>query len=208
MTRTMNGQNTNDTRLQFVRAKGGDQHAFDALVSPIREKLLTWIAGRLGPRVKSKVEAEDVLQQTFVWALRSIEKLEWRGLDAFEQWLFSIAKHVILKEVARHNRQPQVLIECEPQGGGPSPSQALRRDERFRSASISSRWAQRRSPSGHRAGSNSRCSGQGDRDSNAAISRRHQPTSSESIEETQRNRRRHRELEPPRPSIGFQEGDA
>ena len=131
MMRTMNPPDTRDSETLLVRAKGGDTEALHALVSPSREKLFAWIAGRLGPRLRAKVEAEDLLQETFVWALRSIQKLDWRGRDAFEQGLFSIAKHVILKEAARHERRPELVLECEPTGDGTSPSRALRRDERF-----------------------------------------------------------------------------
>jgi RNA polymerase sigma-70 factor (ECF subfamily) len=119
-----------DSDALVTRAKAGDNEAFEELVAPCREKILAWISGQMGPRLRGKGEAEDLLQDTFVWALRSIEKLEWRGRDLFEQWLFSIAKHVVLKE-ARHDRRHALVLESEPQGHGPSPSRALRRDERF-----------------------------------------------------------------------------
>ncbi len=131
MARLMEPQDKSDSETLLTRAKSGDNDALDALISPSRERLLAWIGGRLGPHLKAKVDAEDLLQETFVWALRSIEKVEWRGRDYFDQWLFSIAKHVILKEAARRERRPELVLECEPAGDGPSPSRALRRDERF-----------------------------------------------------------------------------
>lgn len=131
MARLMEPQDKRDSETLLTRAKGGDNDALNALVLPSRERLLAWIGGRLGPRLRAKVDAEDLLQETFVWALRSIKKVEWRGRDYFDQWLFSIAKHVILKEAARHERRPELILECEPAEDGPSPSHALRRDERF-----------------------------------------------------------------------------
>jgi RNA polymerase sigma-70 factor, ECF subfamily len=113
------------------RARGGVRAAFDALAEHHRAKLLRWIHSRMSPPLRAKVEPEDLLQETLVWAHRSIGKLDWGGEEAFEHWLFSIAKHVVLKEAARRGGKGENLLECEPPTEESSPSQAMRRGERF-----------------------------------------------------------------------------
>ena len=72
-----------------------------------------------------------LVQEALAWAFKSIHKLEWRGEEAFDRWLCSIAKHVLLKAAARENRQPELRLEHEVVGNDPSPSKGLRREERF-----------------------------------------------------------------------------
>jgi RNA polymerase sigma-70 factor (ECF subfamily) len=114
-----------------TRAQRGDRRAFDELCERSRAKLFGWIHSLMSPQLRSNVEPEDVLQETLVWAYRSIRKLEWRDEEALERWLFSIAKHAVLKEASRKNRGRERLIECEPPGDDPTPSRAMRRGERF-----------------------------------------------------------------------------
>lgn len=113
------------------RAQRGDREAFDELGQRSREALLRWIQSQMSPHLRSRVEPEDILQETLVWAYRSIERLEWRGEDALRRWLFSIAKHVVLKQAARRDGTRERFLECDPPAPEPSPSRAMRRNERF-----------------------------------------------------------------------------
>ncbi|MEN9479577.1 MAG: hypothetical protein RLZZ298_972 [Pseudomonadota bacterium] len=66
------------------RAQGGDQRAFDVLVSKYQRKL-----GRLLSRfIRDQAEVEDVSQETFIKAYRALPS--FRGDSAFYTWLYRI----------------------------------------------------------------------------------------------------------------------
>ncbi len=66
------------------RAQGGDQRAFDVLVSKYQRKL-----GRLLSRfIRDPAEVEDVSQETFIKAYRALPS--FRGDSAFYTWLYRI----------------------------------------------------------------------------------------------------------------------
>jgi RNA polymerase sigma-70 factor (ECF subfamily) len=114
------------------KAKAGDREAIDALVGRYRDPLDRHIRLRVGEHLRSKVEVDDVFQETLARALRSLESFQWRGEDSFLRWLKGIAEHVILK--AASSRRPDQFLFVEGEdvaAGGASPSRALRQDERF-----------------------------------------------------------------------------
>jgi len=50
--------------LQLLeRARDGDREAFEALVSPLRAKLLERIRLRIGAALRERLDPEDVLQE-------------------------------------------------------------------------------------------------------------------------------------------------
>ena len=66
------------------RAQGGDQRAFDQLVSKYQRKL-----GRLLSRfIRDPAEVEDVSQEAFIKAYRALPS--FRGDSAFYTWLYRI----------------------------------------------------------------------------------------------------------------------
>ena len=119
------------TQRLIQRAREGDRAAFDLLVEEHRSRLEALIGARIGAHVRSEVDAADVLQETLLQALRSIERFRWQDEDSFLRWLGGIAEHVILKAATRSKRH-QVLRLCRDlPASGPSPSRASRREERF-----------------------------------------------------------------------------
>ncbi len=57
-----------------TRARQGDLTAFELLVAQSQDRLSRQIRSRLGPRVGSLMEVDDVYQETVSRALRAIEK--------------------------------------------------------------------------------------------------------------------------------------
>ena len=113
------------------RAKAGDEAAFEAAVRTYRDRLDNLLRSRIGVKLRGQVDPEDILQETLLRAFRSLEKFRWQGEDSFLKWLAGIAEHVILKQVFRGERLPKLELERDVVAQQPSPSQALRRQDRF-----------------------------------------------------------------------------
>ncbi len=128
----MRANMANETRAEHLveRARSGDLQAFAELFEPLRPRLLASIRTRLSPAIRQRVDPEDVLQDTYVRALHSLSRFEWRGEDSFGRWLEAIASHVALDVVRREGRRPALRLEREPPGDGAAPSRGLRRQER------------------------------------------------------------------------------
>ncbi len=122
-----------NTKLLVNRAKCGDRVSFDTLVERFRPRLRdsvrSWSRFQLGP----PLEVEEVLQETFVRAFRSLKNFEWQDDDAFFRWLCGIAKRAMAQAVEDAHRER--LRKASSFGNPPisetTQSQALRRDERF-----------------------------------------------------------------------------
>ena len=118
-------------RQLVERARSGDHRAFEELCLGLRERLLATIRSRLGPAARQAIDPEDVLQASFVRALHSMQRFEWRGDDSFRRWLESIAIHVTLDAVRHQGRRTVLRIDRDVQGDGASPSKGMRRQERL-----------------------------------------------------------------------------
>jgi len=80
------------------RAKAGDRPAFGQLVEVYQDKIYGYVSRMLG----DPDEAEDVAQETFVRAYRSLP--HFRGAASFHTWLYRIASNLAI-DVARRNRR-------------------------------------------------------------------------------------------------------
>jgi len=134
------------SRDLFVRSQAGDGDAFEQLVRGYSRQLRARIHSRLGRRLRSEIEVEDVEQETLLKAFTSLRRAEWRGRKSFFRWMAEIAEHV-MGQVARRRfiskkrgaglaRAPRSLLngdssDSTPVSPGPSPIEVLRRSERF-----------------------------------------------------------------------------
>jgi RNA polymerase sigma-70 factor (subfamily 1) len=133
---------------RIAAARSGDRQAFEALVRGHEKELEAFIRHHSGKRLGSKVEVDDLVQDTLLRAFRSIGQFEGDDARAFSSWLRSIAEHAILDSV-RKIRAGKGLIEREVSidqrrgageswemelaqaASGGSPLDSLRREERF-----------------------------------------------------------------------------
>jgi len=84
---------------RFVeRAKRGDQQAFGRLVDEYKDKIYSYVSRMLG----DPYEAEDVTQEAFVRAYRSLPR--FRGASSFHTWLYRIASNLAIDVVRRRKR--------------------------------------------------------------------------------------------------------
>jgi RNA polymerase sigma-70 factor (ECF subfamily) len=117
--------------IQLVeKAKSGDRRAFEDLVEQDCPGLAAQIAARMGDEVRTRMEAEDVLQETLTCAFQALDKFTWRGKGSFSAWLRGIAEHVI-SNAARKKSWKRIELKRDLPGQGPTPSKGLRRHERF-----------------------------------------------------------------------------
>ncbi len=118
------------TRQLVERASSGDRSAFDDLVHRHRPRLSGQIESRMGEGVRTKLTADDVLQETLAVAFQSIGRFSWQGEGSFDSWLGGIAEHVIAN-TARKKAWNHLEIKRDFSGRDPTPSKNLRRNERF-----------------------------------------------------------------------------
>lgn len=109
-------------RALVREAAAGDRGAFNALVG--RHQASVFRLARL--LVRSPDAAEDVLQQTFLSAWRSLPR--YRGDAAFRTWLLTITRNVALTHRERRAREPIDTTPLNELGmragwGGPNPEE-------------------------------------------------------------------------------------
>ena len=121
----------NDVPDLIERARQGDREAFDQLASFHKAALLARIRNRMGPTLRGKLDPEDVLQETFFRAFRSVEHFRWQGDASFERWLEGIATNFILHSARTFGRKRELQIVSDPEAEQVSPSRSEQRHERF-----------------------------------------------------------------------------
>ena len=108
------------------RAAAGDEAAWRAIYVATRERLFSLLAYQLG----SRQEAMDVLQDTYVSAIRGIGR--YRGEGTLEAWMAGIALHQaqswkrrFLTKRKRTEALPEHLDPAAPPGLDPEASRRL-----------------------------------------------------------------------------------
>lgn len=84
-------QATTNTRRLIERAKGGDEAALSQLLETHADRLLASVRADLGDRLRQRLESQDVMQEVYLDALRSLDKFVDQGPDSFFAWLRRIA---------------------------------------------------------------------------------------------------------------------
>ena len=120
------------TELTLVRrAQDGDQGALNELISESRERVMAMIRARLGPTLRSKLDPEDLFQETCLRALQSVKSFQWQGEQSFHRWIQGIAENVVHEACRRFGRELALDLSADPPTTSHSPSRDARRGERF-----------------------------------------------------------------------------
>ena len=88
------------------RAQQQDQEAFAQLYERHFDKIYRYIALKIGNRM----EAEDITQQVFLKALRSISSYKWKDIP-FSAWLYRIAHNQVVDYLRKKTRHPTTPLE-------------------------------------------------------------------------------------------------
>ena len=122
-----------DIKQLVAKAVEGDAEALQEAIGRIRGRLQAFVRARLGAHLTGELDMDDVLQDTYAQAVKSISGFRWRGSESFLRWLNGIAQHVILNG-ARHQRRHcsrLFYIEHDPRSDAPTPSKVHQRGDRF-----------------------------------------------------------------------------
>jgi RNA polymerase sigma-70 factor (ECF subfamily) len=95
-----------DEATLVQRAKQGDEEAFAQLYEDYFDKVYRYVTIKIG----DKMEAEDITQQVFLKAIRSISSFKWRGVP-FSAWLFRIAHNQVVDYFRKHKKKITVALE-------------------------------------------------------------------------------------------------
>ena len=116
------------TRTFFEKAKRGDREAYDQLFALHQDRAMLFIRARLGPKLREKVESQDIMQEAYLAAHRDFAKFEFTDESAFTRWLCRIIENRIRDlgdYFGAQKRQPIELPRSDPTG----PSTAFERKE-------------------------------------------------------------------------------
>lgn len=97
---------TPDAEL-VVRLKAGDKPAFDLLVNTYHLPMLRFVC-----RIIGDAQAEEVVQETWLAAIRNLEKFE--GRSSLKSWLYTIAANEAKSRLRKSKRE--VLINHSNSG--------------------------------------------------------------------------------------------
>lgn len=97
-------------------ALGGDGEAYEALFARVADRLLLYVRLRLGPRLAGSLEPMDVVQDTYLAALRSFGDFELREAGAFSRWLLRIADNRIRDAAERLGAQRRQALQGAVRG--------------------------------------------------------------------------------------------
>lgn len=87
------------------RAQGGDMESYNRLFERYYKRVLHIVKIRLGPRLRGYLEVEDILQETFIAAMRGFDRFEMRHEAALISWLATLAENKIREAVDHHHAQ-------------------------------------------------------------------------------------------------------
>jgi RNA polymerase sigma-70 factor (ECF subfamily) len=132
-----------ETRDLLDRLRSGDAEALDRLFTQHREYLRRVVELRLDPKLRSRLDASDVVQETHLEVARRIDDYLRRRPMSFRLWLRKTAHERLLmlhrrhidagrralgREVSLPDRS-SIALARQLLAGGPTPSQEGRRRE-------------------------------------------------------------------------------
>ncbi len=98
------------------QAQRGDEEAFAQLYEVYFDKVYRYLVLKIGNRA----EAEDMTQQVFLKAYKSIASYRWKGVP-FSAWLFRIAHNLMVDFVRKSSRRPTVPLDETLLAGSDNP---------------------------------------------------------------------------------------
>lgn len=111
-----------DERSLIRRAQEHDQVALTQLYEENFDKIYRYVVLKIGDRA----EAEDMTQQVFLNALKSISSYKYKGMP-FSSWLFRIAHNQVVDYYRKKKRSATVPLDDTLISGYDNPGQEAER---------------------------------------------------------------------------------
>jgi RNA polymerase sigma-70 factor, ECF subfamily len=111
-------------------ARNGDRRSWDHLIATHKDRVKAAALHFIGEK-RGDIQIEDVLQETFLRAFKSIGSFAWQGEDSFLHWLIGIAKNVVQEHEKLRKRRPLIQLRDDVARDDPSRGRLLQREERF-----------------------------------------------------------------------------
>jgi RNA polymerase sigma-70 factor (ECF subfamily) len=90
-----------DGAVAWIRAvRAGDADSLGSALQGFRDYLLLIAGEELEPELQSKVAASDLVQETFLGALRDLDQFRGRSAEEWRLWL----RGILLHQLANHRR--------------------------------------------------------------------------------------------------------
>lgn len=96
------GEGAESDAYLVERALDGDIVGFEKLVTRYQNKIIGYVGRMLDG---DREEAEDIAQETFIKAYRSLDS--FRGQASFSTWLYKIATNLCIDRARTRKRRPQ-----------------------------------------------------------------------------------------------------
>ena len=110
--------------VESIRSGNNAAHAQAELYSLVRRAVLGHLHSKIPPAVRRRLDAEDVLQEAFLRAMRGLSRFEASSEKAFYAWVYRIAKNLIADQ---YKRQSVIRVSPFAKDGerGPRESQII-----------------------------------------------------------------------------------
>lgn len=103
------------------RAQAGDQAALERLFARHLRPLQRWASGRLPRGARDLADTDDLVQDTLLRTLKTMEGFEPRRVGALQAYLRQAVLNRMRDELRRKRRAPQRVELAEEVEGGESP---------------------------------------------------------------------------------------
>jgi RNA polymerase sigma-70 factor (ECF subfamily) len=111
-----------DDLVLAMRAQSGCITSFTTLAARYQVAIVHYVTGMLGRGGRSRCDAEDLAQQTFLRAYSEVDT--YRGDGPFAAWLFAIARRTCLNHLRSERRRVARLATLRPGDVDPAPGPA------------------------------------------------------------------------------------
>ena len=134
----MTANNPESTIVLLERLRHGDDRALETLLERHLPRLRRWASGRLPRSARDGFDTEDLVQETVIRTLRTLEGFEYRREGALQAYLRQALANGIRDRIRRARRRPQAasLDERTPADGLSPLEEAIGREaaERYDAA--------------------------------------------------------------------------
>ena len=125
--------------VEQIRSGEDDVSAQEELHRRVHQVLLERVRGKIPPRLKSRLDAEDVVQMAFLRAVDALDTFRGTTDPSFFAWVYTIAKH-LMYDIAERRSAAARPFAREEYEGGPRESQVPGGEPRVSSQMARREW--------------------------------------------------------------------